>query len=129
MLAADCLSFFSVSPKLKVSSLLSLQTQVYTISTTDIKKLLLFFTPSCFRPEPKTYFKLNANGGSCRLRWSVRGNKPVLMATEPGFSAAKVSFLTTPFIPIFSFITAMINTSSLQNDSKTSCNGQVQAVG
>lgn len=130
MLPAARLSFFSVSPKLKVSSLPSPLTQVYTTSTFNIKKLPgVFFIPSHFRPGPKTYPKLNTNGGSCRVRWSLRGNKSPLMVTEPGFSAAKVSFLTTPFIPIFSFITAMIKTSSLHNDSKTSCKRQVQAVG
>lgn len=77
---------------------------------------------------------LNRNGGifggGGRVE-SLGGNKPLadrLIATKCGFSAAKVSFLTMPFIPIFSFNTAVINTSSVHNDSKMFCNRQVQSM-
>lgn len=98
----------------------------------NTKKLLAFFKPKLFQDWAKdsSHAKLNTNAGILGGRVeSVRGNKPLadrLIATKRGFSAAKVSLLTTPFIPIFSSITAMINTSSLHNDSKIFSNRQVQ---
>ena len=94
----------------------------------NTKKLPAFSKHKLFQDWAKdsSHAKLNMNGGILGSRvQSVRRNKPLpdsLMATEPEFSAAKVSFLTMPFIPIFSFITAVINTSSLHNDSKIFCN-------